>query len=103
MSRLLAYRPANAPHRQGRWARGLIHFHTRFSAGRATVRGAAAVAPGPAGGSEAHTRAFDVAPLRGAFDWEDNENKPYDHWKDEHDQAGTLAAVLLKLRQAGPP
>src|SRR3972149_5162136 len=59
--------------------------------------------PRPADGSEAHTLAFDVAPLRGASDWEDNENKPYDHWKDEHNQAGTLAAVLLKLRQAGLP
>ena len=162
MSRLLAYRPANAPHRQGRWARGLIHFHTRFSDGWATVRRAAEIAqehgydflvvtdhiqdiklkrhrsideyveacaqagdavgipvipggefevnwtapedpPRPADGSEAHTLAFDVAPLRGAFDWEDNENKPYDHWKDEHNQAGTLAAVLLRLRQAGLP
>ncbi len=162
MSRLLAYRPANAPHRPQRWARGLIHFHTRFSDGWATVRRAAQIArehgfdflvitdhiqniklkrhrlledyleecartekavgipvipggefevnwtaaedpPRPADGSEAHTLAFDVAPLHGALDWADNGRKPYAYWKDEQDQTGTLAAVLLKLRQARLP
>src|SRR3989304_5822645 len=59
--------------------------------------------PRPADGSEAHTLAFDVAPPRGAVDWGGKKNKPYDHWKDEHDRAGPRAAVLLKLRQAGLP
>src|SRR3989304_1486658 len=59
--------------------------------------------PRPVAGSEAHTLVCDAPPRRAAVDGENNKKKPYDHWKDEHDQAGTLAAVLLKLRQAGLP
>jgi hypothetical protein len=160
MSRLVAYRPADAPHRQDRWVRGLIHFHTRFSDGYASTEGAARIArehgfdflivtdhiqdlklktprtideyvdacaragraagipviPGgefevawaapaderrPADRSGAHTLAFDVRPLRPVFDWQPNEGKPYDHWTDEWENRGTLAAVQLMLRRMG--
>ncbi len=40
----IAFRPTHAPHKTSGWARGLIHFHTRFSDGWATVFQAAEIA-----------------------------------------------------------